>query len=202
MITIHHLNKSRSKRVIWLLEELEMPYNIVEHQRDPMTNLSPESLKLIHPLAKAPVIVDGDVTLCESGAIMEYILNQVPSNTLRPDVDSDAYYHYLEWLHFAEGSLSLPVISSLIMSMETRDGTKPLDGYIAKELQLDLSYIENTLRVRQYFSGDCFSAADIMMSVMLEIAENLGLLENRPKIIDYLASMKQRQAYQKAAKFG
>jgi glutathione S-transferase len=202
MITIHHLNKSRSKRVIWLLEEIGMPYNIVEHQRDPISNLSPESLKLIHPLAKAPVIVDGDVTLCESGAIMEYILNQAPSNTLRPDTDSSEYYHYLEWLHFAEGSLSLPVISTLIMSMETRDGTKPLDGYIAKELHLDLSYIENTLSVRRYFTGDCFSAADIMMSVMLEIAESLGLLEKKTKIKDYLVSMKQRKAYQKSATFG
>ena len=202
MITIHHLNKSRSKRVIWLLEELEMPYNIVEHQRDPITNLSPKSLQLIHPLAKAPVIVDGDVTLCESGAVMEYILNQAPSNTLRPDADSSEYYHYLEWLHFAEGSLSLPVISTLIMSMETRDGTKPLDGYIAKELHLDLSYIENTLSIRRYFAGDSFSAADIMMAVILEIAENLGLLENKTKIKEYLAVLKQREAYKKAAQFG
>ena len=202
MITIHHLNKSRSKRVIWLLEELEMPYNIVEHQRDPITNLSPKSLQLIHPLAKAPVIVDGDITMCESGAVMEYILNQAPSNTLRPNASSNEYYHYLEWLHFAEGSLSLPIISTLLMSMETRDGTKPLDGYIAKELHLDLSYIENTLSVRRYFSGDSFSAADIMMSVILEMAENLGLLTNKPKIKEYLATVKERQAYQKAAKFG
>ena len=202
MITIHHLNKSRSKRVIWLLEELGTPYNVVEHQRDPITNLAPKSLQLIHPLAKAPVIVDGDVTLCESGAVMEYILNQAPSNTLRPDADSSEYYHYLEWLHFAEGSLSLPIISTLIMSMETRDGTKPLDGYIAKELHLDLSYIENTLSVRHYFAGDSFSAADIMMAVILEIAENLGLLENKTKIKEYLAVLRQRQAYKKAAQFG
>ena len=202
MITIHHLNKSRSKRVIWLLEELGTPYNVVEHQRDPITNLAPKTLQLIHPLAKAPVIVDGDVTLCESGAVMEYILNQAPSNTLRPDADSSEYYHYLEWLHFAEGSLSLPIISTLIMSMETRDGTKPLDGYIAKELHLDLSYIENTLSVRHYFAGDSFSAADIMMAVILEIAENLGLLENKTKIKEYLAVLRQRQAYKKAAQFG
>jgi glutathione S-transferase len=202
MITIHHLNKSRSKRVIWLLEELGVPYNIVEHQRDPITNLSPKSLQLIHPLAKAPIIVDGEITLCESGAVMEYILNQAPSNTLRPNTESSEYYHYLEWLHFAEGSLSLPIISTLIMSMETRDGTKPLDGYIAKELHLDLSYIENTLSTRRYFAGDCFSAADIMMAVILEIAESLELLKDKPKTKDYLVTVKARQAYQKAAKFG
>jgi glutathione S-transferase len=202
MITIHHLNKSRSKRVIWLLEELEMPYNIVEHQRDPITNLAPESLKLIHPLAKAPIIVDGEVTLCESGAVMEYILNHATSTNLRPSIDSSEYYHYLEWLHFAEGSLSLPVITTLLMSMETRDGAKPLDGYIAKENHLDFSYIENTLRSRRYFAGDSFSAADIMMAVILEIAESLGLLENKNKTKDYLVNMRQRPAYQKAAQFG
>lgn len=202
MITIHHLNKSRSKRVIWLLEELKMPYNIVEHQRDPITQLAPESLRLIHPLAKAPIIVDDENTLCESGAVMEYILNQATPDTLRPTINSSDYYHYLEWLHFAEGSLSLPVITTLLLSMETRDGTKPLDGYIAKEVQLDFSYIENTLNERPYFAGDEFSAADIMMTVILEIADNLKLLKGKVKTNDYLVKMQQRSAYQKAASYG
>ena len=202
MITIHHLNKSRSTRVIWLLEELNMPYNIVNHERDSQTGLAPESLKKIHPLAKAPIIVDNDVTLCESGAIMGYILNQASNDTLRPKIDSAQYYQYLEWLHFAEGSLSLPIISSLLMSMETREGNKPLDGYIAKELQLDFSYIDDTLSQRTYFSDDAFSAADIMMTIILDIADNLSLLENRTHIKAYLVNMKQRPAYQKAASFG
>jgi glutathione S-transferase len=202
MITIHHLNKSRSKRIIWLLEELKLPYNIAEHERDPITHLAPESLQLIHPLAKAPIMVDDKITLCESGAVIEYILNKADSNTLRPAIDSIEYYHYLEWLHFAEGSLSLPVITTLLMSMETRDGTKPLDGYIAKEIQLDFSYIENTLHDRAYFAGDRFSAADIMMTIILEMAENLGLLKNKVKINAYLTTMQQRSAYQKAARYG
>jgi glutathione S-transferase len=202
MITVHHLNKSRSKRVIWLLEELNMPYNIVKHQRDPLTNLAPESLKLIHPLAKAPIIVDGGVTLCESGAVMEYILNHATASNLRPSIDSNEYYHYLEWLHFAEGSLSLPVITTLLMSMETREDTQPLDGYIAKENHLDFSYIENTLTVRRYFAGDSFSAADIMMAVILEIAESIGLLENKDKTKDYLVNIRKRPAYQKADQLG
>ncbi|MFQ3209796.1 MAG: glutathione S-transferase [Colwellia sp.] len=202
MITIHHLNKSRSKRVIWLLEELKIVYTIVEHQRDPKSNLAPESLKLIHPLAKAPIIVDGAITLCESGAIMEYVLNQATTDKLRPAINSPEYYYYLEWLHFAEGSLSLPVITTLLMSMEDRDGTKPLDGYIAKEIQLDLSYIESTLTERRYFSGDNFSAADIMMTIILEIADNLGLLKNRIKTNAYLTTMQQRSAYQTAANYG
>ena len=202
MITIHHLNKSRSKRVIWLLEELNMPYNLVKHQRDPITHLAPESLHLIHPLAKAPIIVDGELTLCESGAVMEYILNQAKTDQLRPAIDNEDYYKYLEWLHFAEGSLSLPVMSTLLMSMETRDGTKPLDGYIAKEIHLDFTYIENTLNERSYFAGDNFSAADIMMTIVLEIADSLGLLKNRTKTKAYLTSMQQRNAYQKAASYG
>lgn len=202
MITIHHLNKSRSKRVIWLLEELEMPYTLVTHQRDPLTRLAPNSLKLIHPLAKAPIIVDGEITLCESGAIMEYILNQTNSEKLRPATNSNEYYQYLEWLHFAEGSLSLPVITTLMLSMETRDGTKPLDTYTAKEIHLDFSYIENTLSERPFFAGDSFSAADIMMTVILEMAESLGLLEHRGITKTYLAHMKQRNAYKKAASHG
>jgi len=202
MITIHHLNKSRSTRVIWLLEELNMPYTLVKHQRDSQTRLAPESLKLIHPLAKAPVIVDNEVTLCESGAIMEYILNQANDEKLRPKANSAEYYQYLEWLHFAEGSLSLPVISTLLMSMETRDGKQALDGYIAKEIHLDFSYIENILSNRSYFAGDCFSAADIMMTIILEIAESLGLLANRTITKAYLVNIKQRPAYQKAASFG
>jgi glutathione S-transferase len=202
MITIHHLNKSRSTRVIWLLEELNMPYNLVNHQRDPVTRLAPESLKKVHPLAKAPVIVDNDLTLCESGAIVEYILDQANNEKLRPKRDSVEYYHYLEWLHFAEGSLSLPIISSLLMTMETRDGTKPLDGYIAKEIHLDFSYIESILSKRPYFAGDCFSAADIMMTIILEMAESLGLLKNKTTTLAYLANIKQRPAFQKAASFG
>lgn len=202
MITIHHLNKSRSTRVIWLLEELELPYKVVRHHRDPQTRLAPESLKLIHPLGKAPVIVDNDITLCESGAILEYILNQAPDNKLKPTMNCSEYYQYLEWLHFAEGSLSLPVISTLLMSMELRDGKQALDGYIAKEVQLDFSYIENTLAKRSYFAGDCFSAADIMMTITLEIAESLGLLKNRTITKAYLDKVQQRPAYQKAASFG
>ncbi len=201
MITVHHLNKSRSTRVIWLLEELEMPYEIVHHQRDPITHLAPDSLKKIHPLTKAPIIVDAETTLCESGAIMEYILNQATVTQCRPAQDSSEYYHYLEWLHFAEGSLGLPVISKLMMTMETRDGTKPLDQYIAKELALDFSYIEQTLSQRPYFAGNNFTAADIMMTVILNMADNLVLLEDKKQIKDYLAKIKLRKAYQAAISY-
>jgi len=201
MVTVHHLNKSRSKRVLWLLEELQLPYNLVEHQRDPNTRLAPDSLKAIHPLGKSPIIVDNDITICESGAVMEYLLNQIP-NKLSPEPSTKPYYQYLEWLHFAEGSLSLPVITSLMMTMETRDGTKPLDGYIAKELHLDLTYINTTLDCQDYFAGEHFSAADIMMTIMLEMAESLQLLTSYDAVNNYLSKIKQRPAFIKATSHG
>ncbi len=202
MITIHHLNKSRSKRVIWLLEELGIPYTLTIHQRDPLTNLAPKSLQVIHPLAKAPIMVDGDITLCESGAIMEYILNPTSKHQLRPEKNSRDYYRYLEWLHFAEGSLALPVISTLLMRMETREGKSPLDHYIAKEIALDFSYIEQTLAQQAFFSGESFTAADIMMTVMLEIANNLKLLDGKEHIKNYLTNIQQRKAYLLASSHG
>jgi glutathione S-transferase len=202
MLTVHHLNQSRSKRVLWLLEELDMPYQLVKHQRDPQTQLAPTSLKRIHPLAKAPIIVDGGITLCESGAVMEYIVSQAPEQRLRPAPNTAEYWAYLEWLHFAEGSLALPVMTKLFMAMENRDGTQSMDGYIAKEIALDFAYIESTLAQRPYFAGDEFTAADIMMTVTLEMAANIGLLADREHTLKYLATMQARPAYQAAARYG
>jgi|TARA_B110001454_G_scaffold47431_1_gene46774 glutathione S-transferase len=215
MLTVHHLNQSRSKRVLWLLEELEMPYTRVDHQRDAQTHLAPESLKAVHPLSKAPVIVDtgidgsaaGEVILCESSTIMEYILDQYEisqkkNSSLRPEKGCKEYYQYMEWSHFAEGSLALPVMLTLFMGMETRKGDQPMDGYAAKEVGLDFTYIESVLAERDYFAGSDFTAADIMMATMLEIAGNIGLLKGHEKTQAYLAKVQQRSAYQKAASFG
>lgn len=201
MITVHHLNRSRSKRVLWLLEELNMPYELVCHERNPMTQMAPDSLKKIHPLGKAPIVVDEGVTLCESGAVMEFILSKDSEQRLRPASDADDYYQYLEWLHFAEGSLALPVITSLLMGMEKRSGA-PLDFYIKKELDVDLGYIESTLAERAYFAGNEFTAADVMMTIVLEFADNLKLLDGYPKIHDYLKNVQTRPAYKEAAKHG
>ncbi len=202
MLTVHHLNKSRSKRVLWLLEELEMPYQRIDYQRDAQTNLAPASLKAVHPLNKSPIIVDAGITLCESSTIMEYILDQDTKKRLRPEKGSKEYYQYLEWSHFAEGSLALPVMFTLFMGMETRSGDQKMDGYIAKEVALDFGYIESTLAERDYFAGAEFTAADIMMQTMLEIASKLGLLIKREKTLAYLEKIQQRSAYRKAASFG
>ncbi|WP_086932280.1 glutathione S-transferase family protein [Agarilytica rhodophyticola] len=202
MITVHHLNQSRSKRVLWLLEELHMPYKVVEHQRDAATRLAPESLKAIHPLAKAPIIVDGDITLCESGAVVEYILNQDEQKRLRPELTDPEYYAYLEWSHFAEGSLAMPIIAALFMNMEERDGKQAMDMYMKKEAMLDFSYIESTLAEREYFAGKNFTAADIMMTIVLEFANYSGLIKEKPHTLAYLEKMQARPAYQKAASYG
>lgn len=202
MITVHHLNKSRSTRVLWLLEELQLPYQVEHHQRDAQTQLAPASLAKIHPLAKAPIMVDGEITICESAAILEYLLDQDTSNQLRPPANTKAYYQYLEWLHFAEGSLSLPVITSLFLQMEQRDGSQAMDHYIGKELNLDFAYIDATLAKQPYFAGEQFSAADIMMTISLEIAANLNLLEGRENIKAFLTRVQSREAYQKARALG
>ncbi|TBR43933.1 glutathione S-transferase family protein [Marinomonas agarivorans] len=201
MITVHHLKQSRSTRVLWLLEELNLPYQVIEHERDAQTRLAPESLKKIHPLGKAPVIVDGDVTLCESAAILEYIVSQQPSSPLKPAIDAAHFPQYLEWLHFAEGSLAMPVVINAIMKMEDRSGNAPLDGYIAKELAVDFAYIDNTLSQQSYFAGEDFTIADIMMALLLARAGDYGLLEGRENIQRYLATIKQRPAYQKASAY-
>jgi len=187
---------------LWLLEELQMPYELVKHQRDPQTRLAPETLKAIHPLSKAPIIVDGDMTMCESGAVMEYILDQDTQGRLRPAQSSPEYYQYLEWLHFAEGSLGLPIITHMFMQREERDGSQLMDGYIAKEIALDFGYVEATLATRPYFAGRAFSAADIMMTISLEMAGTVGLLEGKASTLTYLETMQARPAYQKAASEG
>ncbi len=203
MIKVHHLNRSRSKRVIWLLEELALTYHVMYHQRDPKTQLAPDTLKAVHPLAKAPVIEDGDTVICESSVILEYILNTYTDGTqLRPAANTPEYYKYLEWLNFAEGSLSLAVISKLFISMEERAGDQAFDAYIAKEIALNLDYVETTLSKQNYFAGDEFSAADIMMTIMLEIAQQIGLLEDKTHTLSYLDLVQSRAAYLHAAEKG
>ena len=202
MITIHHLNNSRSQRIIWLLEELKLPYEIVQHQRDPVSQLAPQSLKDVHPLAKAPVLIDGDITLVESGAMMEYLLDQQDCNFLRPKKSDVNYYDYLQWLHFAEGSLSLPVITSLLLGFEKRSGDQAIDGYIAKELALDLGFIDAQLTAHPFFAGNSFSAADIVMTFLLESTAKQALLAPYPSIVKYLSKIQQRPAYQESLKLG
>lgn len=202
MIKVHHLNQSRSTRVLWLLEELGLDYDIVHHQRDAQTHLAPNSLGEIHPLNKAPIIEHDGLIICESAAILEYLLDIQPNHSLRPEKGSKSYYQYLEWSHFAEGSLAYPIVMDMLMKMEQREGTAPLDGYIAKELKQDLSYIETVLANQTYFAGETFTAADIMMCISLEFAANSLLLKDMPNITRFLDNVQSRKAYQTARTYG
>lgn len=197
MITLHHLNKSRSKRIIWLLEELGQPYEIKSYQRDSHTFLAPAALKNIHPLGKSPVIeIDGKV-IAESGAITEYLIAQYAAETLAPAPDSQDYVDYLQWLHFAESSAMLPLLLRMFVQ---KDGCKTnfLEGYAAQELNKIASFINDSLQNKQYFVAEKLSGADIMMSFVVELFALNGDLAHYPHIASYAARLSQHPLWIKA----
>ncbi|TKB54984.1 glutathione S-transferase family protein [Ferrimonas aestuarii] len=198
MITLHHLNKSRSKRIIWLLEALQVPYQIKAYQRDKQTKLAPPELKQVHPLGKSPVIeIDGQI-LAESGAITEYLADRFGHHELVPAKDSPEYPRYLQWLHFAESSAALPLLLHYFLLM---DGTKTqfLDGYSKQEVALILGYLNDHLSQQEWLLGSQFSAADILLSFIVEIANELNLLGDYPALQSYLIALLKMPAAQKAA---
>ena len=197
MIKVHHLNNSRSQRILWLLEELDLPYEIVHYQRDAVTNLAPPELKAIHPLGKSPVITDGDLTVAESGAIVEYLVRKYGKGRLAPAETSPAYVPYLQWMHFAEGSAMLPLLLALYVG-RLGDAGAPLHPRIFGEIANHLSYMNNAVAKGAYLLGDEFSAADILNSFVLEAAKVRGLLGDYPNLVDLLARLQARPAYQRA----
>ncbi|WP_036138073.1 glutathione S-transferase [Luteibacter sp. 9135] len=216
MITVHHLNNSRSQRVLWLLEELGLPYEIVRYERDPKTMLAPKSLRAIHPLGKSPIVVDGDITVAESGAIVEYLVDRYGEGRLKPAAGTADARRYTYFLHYAEGSAMPPLLLKLVfIRMETAPVpffAKPVARLMAKgaqktfidpQLNLHLDYLENELGVSGWFAGDDFTAADIQMSFPLEAAASRGGLDaSRPRLTGFLARIHTRPAYQAALKRG
>ncbi len=201
MIRVHHLNNSRSQRVLWLLEELGLPYELVRYQRDRKTMLAPASLKKIHNLGKSPVIEDGTLILAETGAIVEYLVTRY-GPSLAPQPNSDLYWRYLYWLHYAEGSAMPPLLLKLVL---TRLGWLgwPARGYVDGQLSLHLDYLEGELAGRTWFVGDDFSAADIMMSFPLEVfAARGGLNAQRPALWSFLERIHARPAFHRALQQG
>ncbi|MCG6347339.1 glutathione S-transferase [Vibrio fluvialis] len=197
MITLHHLNRSRSKRIIWLLEELEVEYQIVPYQRDSLTFLAPPELKAVHPLGKSPVIeIDGRV-IAESGAITEYLIERFAPQRLAPARDSADYIDYLQWLHFAESSGILPLLLKLFLA---KDGAKTqfLAGYANSEAAKVLGYVNAQLEGKNYLVADKLSGADIMMSFIAEGVQTSGMLDHFPNIKAYLSGLSTLPAYQKA----
>ena len=201
MLTVHHLNNSRSQRILWLLEELGLEYQLKTYQRDPVTNLAPAELEQMHPLGKSPVLTDGQATIIESGAIIDYIVRHYGAGRLQPATGTDSYEQYLQWLHYAEGSAMLPMMLKMYTA-RLGDAGAPLQPRISDELQRHLGYIENSLQGVDWLVDNCFSAADIQLSFVVEITPLLYSLENLPNIASYRQRMQQRPAYKAALKRG
>jgi glutathione S-transferase len=201
LIKVHHLNNSRSQRVLWLLEELTLPYEIVRYRRDPQTMLAPRSLRDIHPLGKAPIIEDGSLRMAETGAIFDYLVGRYGQH-LAPPPDTEAYWRYRYWLHYAEGSAMPPLLCKLILKRLGALGL-PARRFVDGQIDLHLDYLESELANRPWFVAGAFSAADIMMSFPLEVAfVRAGLNANRPSLWDFPARIHARPAYQRALKRG
>jgi glutathione S-transferase len=216
MIVVHHLNNSRSQRILWLLEELGLAYEVRRYQRDAKTMLAPPELRAVHPLGKSPVISDGEVTLAESGAIVEYLASRYGSGTLVPEEKTPERLRYLYWMHFAEGTAMPPLLLKLIFD-RVESGpmpffVRPIARGIAQKvkaamvlpnLQRQLDFMEAELGTRAWFAGPAFSAADIQMSFPLEAAAvRGGLDEKRPNLWAFLQRIHARPAYQRALEKG
>ncbi len=201
MIEVHHLNNSRSQRILWLLEELSEPYSIIPYARDAKTVLAPDSLRAVHPLGKSPVIQDGDVVLPESGAIVEYLADRYGARRLAPEADAVERPRYLYWLHYAEGSLMNPVLLTFY-SARFGEAMAPMRARVRSQLALHLDFIEAELGKSPFFLGDSLSAADVQMSFPLEMSAALGATENYPRITNFLDRIHDRPAYKTALEKG
>ncbi|MFB3305267.1 glutathione S-transferase family protein [Pseudomonas sp. AMR01] len=201
MITVHHLNNSRSQRILWLLEELGLPYDIKRYQRDPKTNLAPPELKAINPLGKSPVIEDGSLVLIESAAIIDYLIRRHGQGRLQPDPATAAYDKYVQWLHFAEGSAMLPLMLNLYVGRLGEAGA-PLHPRIESEIANYLGYLNDVLADTPYLLGDELSGADIQLSFIGEIAGAQGKLQAYPNLAAWVHRFQARPAYRKAVEQG
>jgi glutathione S-transferase len=215
VITVHHLENSRSHRIVWLLEELGAEYEIEHYKRDPKTQLAPPELRNLHPLGKSPVITDGNTTVAESAAIIEYILDAHDDHDLVPDATTDDFLRYRYWLHYAEGSAMGPLLLKVVFNELPRQGpllAKPILSAISKlvsaeyidpQIERHARYWEDELSANSFFAGDDFSAADIQMSFPLQGVEALGIIEDGyPKIEAFLDKIRHRPAYQRAIERG
>ncbi|MGV0025361.1 glutathione S-transferase [Phormidesmis priestleyi] len=216
MIIVHHLNNSRSQRILWLLEELGLEYDIQYYDRDPKTMLAPASLRQVHPLGKSPVITDGALTLAESGAIIGYLIEHYGKGRLAPPPGTPERSRYIYWMHYAEGSAMPPLLLKLVFDRIEQQPVpffvKPIvrqitgrtkQTFIEPQITLHLDYLEAELEKSLWFVGDEFTAADIQMSFPIEVAATrAGLDASRPKLMDFLDRIHARRAYQQALERG
>jgi glutathione S-transferase len=216
MIAVHHLENSRSQRVLWLLEELGLAYEVKRYARNAKTMLAPPELRAVHPLGKSPVITDGPLTLAESGAILEYLVERYGAGKLAPAAGTPERLRYSYWMHYAEGSAMPPLLLKLVFTQVPRapmpgifrpivrriaDGVKK--SFVEPQIRLHLDYLEGELAKTTWFAGPEFSAADIQMSFPLEAASTRGGLDaGRPKLWEFLARIHERPAYRRALERG
>ncbi|MEO8858139.1 MAG: glutathione S-transferase [Burkholderiaceae bacterium] len=198
-MVVHHLNDSRSQRVLWLLEELGLPYEIKFYQRDATTRLAPPELKAVHPLGKSPVLTDNDQTVIESGAIVDYLIRHYGEGRLQPSTGWPEYDSYQQWLHYAEGSAMLPLMLKLYVGRLGEAGA-PLAPRIDSEIANHLGFVNQSLEGRQWLVGDELTGADIQMSFVGEAAR--GLRAAYPNIEGWVKRFQARPAYQRAIKRG
>jgi glutathione S-transferase len=194
MLVVHHLNDSRSQRILWLLEELGAPYEIKHYKRDATTRLAPPELKDVHPLGKSPVITDGAETIAESGAIVDYIVRKYGKGRLTPAAGSPDFEKYNEWLHYAEGSAMLPLMLNMYV-MRLGEAGAPLHPRIADEMANHLGYVEQSLAGRDWLMGKELTGADIQMSFVGEVARAFGQHDKYPNIKGWVERFQARPAY-------
>jgi glutathione S-transferase len=216
MIIVHHLNNSRSQRILWLLEELGLAYEIKKYQRDPKTMLAPPDLRAVHPLGKSPVIQDGDTIVAESGAIIDYLVGRYGNGRLEPKPDTPERLRYTYFLHYAEGSAMPPLLLKLVFDrVESAPApffVRPIaraianrvkDSFVLPQIRQHLAFLEGELAERDWFAGDAFTAADIQVSFPLEAASARGGLDGKyPKLSGFLERIHARPAYRRALERG
>lgn len=217
MITVHHLNNSRSQRILWLLEELGVPYEIEFYERDAETQLAPESLKKVHPLGKSPVVTDGEAVLAESGAIIDYLGHAYGEGQWVPRRNSKNYRPYMYWLHYAEGSLMSPLLLKLVFDKVKSSrmpffvkpiakaiANKVMDGFVTPNIKTHFEYVEAHLSQHDFFAGETITGADVQMSFPLEASVARGILTeaSHPHIVRFVKAFQARPAYQRALEKG
>jgi glutathione S-transferase len=201
MLVVHHLNDSRSQRILWLLEELGVPYEIKPYQRDAQTRLAPPELKQVHPLGKSPVITDGGKTIIESGAIIDYVIRRYGKGRMQPAPETAAYDEYVQWMHYAEGSAMLPLMLNLYAA-RLGDAAAALMPRIEGEIANHLAYIDGSLKGREFLVRDTLSGADVQMSFVGEVAGAFGKRPQYPNLDAWTKRLHERPAYKKAIEKG
>ncbi len=199
MLVVHHLNNSRSQRILWLVEELGVPYEIAHYTRGAPMPFAPPELKAVHPLGKSPVITDNGKTIAESGAIVEYIIDTYGKGRMKPKAGTDEYWKYIEWMHYAEGSAMLPLLMALYTGL-LGDAAAILKPRVDSEIENNLSYMESAIQGHEFFVGNDLTGADIQLLFVLEAAG--ARLEPYPGLVAYRARMQARPAYKRGIEKG